>query len=88
MAPENVNAIVKAACLRHNILQSQSNAGQTRRLLEDAPNLSDAEGLRPLPGVGLRPGRDAVAIRDAYKQFIVQDNSVPWQREHVRRFHS
>ena len=85
MAPQNVNAVVKAAFVLHNMLQNQSNATQTRRILEDAPNVADAEGLRLLIGLGARPGRDAPDIRDTYKQFFVQDNSVPWQNAHIRR---
>ena len=83
--PEHVNEIVKATCVLHNMLGRQTTAVQIHSMLQDAPDLTHAEGIRPLPGVGYRAGREAIAVRDAYKDFFVQDESVPWQHTYVRR---
>lgn len=85
VAPEHANVMVMAACTLHNMLQSLSSASQIQNLVRDAPDLSDAEGIRPLVGVGGRASNQALTVRDKYKDFFVQDASVPWQERHVSR---
>ena len=65
--PQHFNKVVKATCVLHNMLQRQSTANQVQRFLEDAPNLANVEGMRPLPGVGYHSGLAAFAIRDTDK---------------------
>ena len=83
--PENVNQIVKATCVLHNMLQRQTTANQLQRLLEDAPDLDNAQKIRPLQGTASRSGLEVLSIRDSYKAFFIQDESVPWQNEYIRR---
>ncbi|KAJ8040367.1 hypothetical protein HOLleu_14633 [Holothuria leucospilota] len=85
LAPKNTNAVVKAACVLHNMLQRSSTPAMITTLLHDAPDLSNAEGLRDFQNVGYHGRNDAVTIRNRYKQFFNEDDSCPWQNEHVRR---
>lgn len=85
VAPKNTNAVVKAACVLHNMLQRSSTPAMITTLLHDAPDLSNAEGLRDLQNVGYHGRNYAVTIRNRYKQFFNEDDSCPWQNEHVRR---
>jgi hypothetical protein len=67
------------------MLQTDLNNLQARRIIEEAPTIGNAEGLRPLPGIGTRSSRDALAVRDKYKEFFEQDRNVPWQDAYIRR---
>ena len=85
VAPIACDKIVKATTVLHNLLQGESSAAETQNLLDMLPNLPNRAGLQPLTAVGNRATKDAVQIRNAFKDFFVQDNSVHWQKTHVRR---
>lgn len=46
LAPDRVNSVLLASCALHNFLQSISTVTENRRLLQEAPNLNEIEGLR------------------------------------------
>lgn len=81
VSPKNANAIVKAACVLHNLLQRSSTPALVTALLQDAPDVSNAEGLRDIPHHGYHGRNVAVEIRNKNKQFFTEDESCPWQNE-------
>lgn len=83
--PKRVNALVKAACVLHNMLQGQSTQAELQILQNETPTIANVEGMRPIRRIGGRAGNDALAVREVYKDFFVQDASVPWQQQHIRR---
>ena len=86
LAPQNVNEIVKASSVLHNFIMTQpTSSTSVQQLLEDAPSLSQAEGIRLIRGVGNRAGHEALFVRDSFREFFAQDNSVSWQYNHVTR---
>ena len=86
LAPQNVNEIVKASSVLHNFIMTQpTSSTSVQQLLEDAPSLSQAEGIRPIRGVGNRAGHEALSVCDSFWEFFAQDNSVSWQYNHVTR---
>lgn len=85
VSPQRANAVIKAACVLHNMLQRSSTPAMVTTLLQDAPELSGAGGLRNINHQGYHGRNDAVAVRNRYKQFFNEDDSCPWQNDHVRR---
>ena len=68
--PEWINSIVKATCVLHNFLQSQTTPAQVTTLLQETDNVV-AEALQNVIGVGNRAGRDEIAIRKSFMEYFV-----------------
>ena len=79
-----VNEIIKATCVRHNFLQSQSTPAQVTNLLQEAEDIS-AEGFENLAGSGNRGGRDAITIRNTFMEYFADFSPVAWQIVHINR---
>lgn len=82
--PEWVNEIIKATCVLHNFLQSQSTPAQVTNLLQEAEDIT-AEGFEDLAGSGNRGGKDAITIRNMFMEYFVDYAPVSWQIAHVNR---
>jgi hypothetical protein len=87
LQPNNVDHVVKATCILHNMLQMigipappppQDPAWQTsQKDNEDTPILRD------LDGIGGRQPVEALVVREKYKRYFVSAaGSVPWQDTH------
>ena len=71
LAPQNVNEIVKASSVLHNFIMTQpTSSTSVQQLLEDAPSLSQAEGIRPIRGVGNTAGHEALSVRDSFENSL------------------
>lgn len=83
VAPKLVTKIVKATCVLHNLLQSQSTPAQIVTLLEDADR--ESHGMRNLKRSGNRGSKNAEEIRDKFMDYFLNDNVLEWQHDHVTR---
>lgn len=81
--PETTREIVKATVVLHNLLQKQTTVSQTATILNDFDERR-ANGIRPLQRIGLRGSNPATAVRDNFKDYIVNYNVLPWQEARVR----
>ena len=87
LQPTNVDKVVKATCVLHNMLQMH---GVPVPPPPQAPDLHVNPGedlhdgiLREIERVGGRPPIDAIAIRDTFKRYFVSNaGSVPWQHDY------
>ena len=79
-----VNEIIKATCVLHNFLQSQSTPAQVTNLLQKSEDIS-AEGFKNLAGSGNRGGRDTITIRNTFMEYFVDYSPVAWQIAHINR---
>ena len=82
--PQWVNDIVKATCVLHNMLQANTTPAEVTTLLQEAETMTN-DGLQGIARRGNRAGRDAIAIRNIFKEYFVSVAPVPWQHAHVNR---
>ena len=81
--PQNVDTIIQATTVLHNLLQIDSTPAATEELILEGSN-QPAHALHDLPNMGTRGTQDAMMIRDKFKDYF-QASPLPWQREHVQR---
>ena len=82
--PELANDIIKATCVLHNFLQSQSTPAHVTNILAEAADIA-AEGIENLAHSGNRGGEDAITIRNKYMEYFVDYSQVSWQIARVNR---
>lgn len=82
--PAWVDAIVKATCVLHNMLQNSSTPAQITSLIGESEN-AEMHGLAPLQAAGNRAGQSAIAVRDTFMDYFVNVAPLTWQVGHVNR---
>ena len=82
--PEWVTEIIKATCVLHNVLQAQSTPAQVTTLIKETGDTCP-DGLQDFTLGGNRAGRDALKVRNIFKEYFSDRGSVPWQLKHVQR---
>ena len=81
--PKNVDTIIQATLILHNLLQIDSTPAATEELILEGHN-QPAHAPQDLPNMGTRGTQDAMIARDKSKDYF-QASPLPWQREHVQR---
>jgi hypothetical protein len=83
LRPQNVDVVVKATCVLHNMLQMKGTPVPPRPHEDDTPENNVCEGvLRELEKTGHRQKKEALNVRETFKRYFVSDaGSVPWQRQ-------
>lgn len=82
LSPGNVDWVVKATIVLHNMLCGENDV-RTARIEVDVMD-EDVHGgiLRPLRREGHRPQVDAIAVRELFKSYFVSpEGAVPWQND-------
>lgn len=82
--PETAKSIVKATCVLHNMLQISTSPMEIQALQQDY-DANAVEALQNIPHIGARPGLEACHIRDTFKVYFVNINTLLWQHDHIRR---
>ena len=84
--PKNVERVVKATCCLHNFLQNDVEPPSVEDNTEEfQETLRTAEAFAPLPRPGNRGAREAVAVRDYFRDYFNStEGCVPWQMSVVR----
>lgn len=80
--PKNVNKVVQAACVLHNMLQRETTPSATKEILKDY-RADCVEGLAELPNYGTRGTDEAAQIRATFKQYFVT-YPLPWQERYLQ----
>jgi hypothetical protein len=78
--PENVDKIIKATCILHNMFQKATSARPAEN--DESEFESDnLKALRPLNQLrGYRTSHEAFAIRDSFREYFTSPcGKVPWQ---------
>ncbi|KAJ8021812.1 Protein ALP1-like [Holothuria leucospilota] len=69
--------VVKATCLLHNMIQSESTPSQTAAIMVD-PN-HNSQSLVDFSGTGNRAAKQAKDIRERFKEYFCHIAPLPWQ---------
>jgi hypothetical protein len=83
LQPENVDAVVKATCVLHNMLQKRGTPVSQPPQPTYETDRIDAGILREFESVGHRQKKDALGrVRDAFKDYFMSGaGAVPWQHQ-------
>ena len=82
LQPENVDAVVKATCVLHNMLQKRGTPVPRPPQPTDEIYRIDDGILRQLERVGHRQKKDALGVRNAFKDYFMSNaGAVPWQHQ-------
>lgn len=82
LAPNNVDSVIKATVVLHNMLRSENDIGRRNQDLDlDLMHEDLHDGImRPIRGEGHRPQDHALRIREIYKSYFVSPRgAVEWQ---------
>lgn len=84
LQPTNVDRVVKATCVLHNMLQMHGipvPPPPKESGLKAQIEIDNHDGImRELQRCGGRPSKDAITVRDKFKRYFVSNvGSVPWQ---------
>ncbi|KAJ8030154.1 Protein ALP1-like [Holothuria leucospilota] len=85
LQPAHANSVVKAACVLHSLLKAKTTPSQKAQLMEEAADVNSVDGLANVRGTGGMVTEAAISVRDSFKEFFMQDKSVPWQMQNVQR---
>ena len=83
---ETVNAIVRATCVLHNMLQRDTTPAQVQTLIEEAAD-QEPEGLVPLQHYGMRGADNAILVRNKFTEYFIHNYPLHWQLDYVNRGH-
>ncbi|XP_017881154.1 protein ALP1-like [Ceratina calcarata] len=81
--PENADNIILSTCILHNFIRDLTN-DQPTGVPHGASTSSEIEqtSLENLPNQGGQGGREALLMRDTFKEYFLSEaGSVPWQEE-------
>ncbi|XP_071484602.1 uncharacterized protein [Diadema antillarum] len=79
ISPNNVNAVIKAACVLHNYLQQEEITPPTQHECPSAP--LHGETLTPLTPRGSHGSKEALEVRENFRRYFNTQGAVEWQRK-------
>lgn len=85
--PCTAKSIVKATCVLHNMLQSQSTPAQIQALQQEYDEMTECSGLQNIAAVGNRAGEDAISIREVFVDYFANVHQLHWQNDYIQRGH-